>query len=246
MNLDLGSVGPNIKLSNNTGIQSLSELAIFVSSLLSEAVRNKGHAVLSVSGGKSSIGLYEALSLRPLPWEKITVTLVDERYVAPNHEASNAKLIRRHLLQGQAAHATFRPIISSDGDFGLPLSEIADRADTELADIGPSDITILGMGDDGHTASLFPGAASLDKGLSDHATRNCIAVELPNPPENAPFHRLSQTLAYILRSKYIILPVAGSAKLSLLKQALQEKTTALPISYFLHQDKAPVFLWSAP
>lgn len=234
MILDLSCVGPNIKLLNNTGIQSLSELASFVSSSLLGAVRSKGQAVLSVSGGKSPIGLYEALSLRPLPWEKILVTLVDERHVASDHEASNAKLIRHHLLQGQADCAYFQPMITNDSDFSLSLSEIADRADSELTDIGPADITILGIGDDGHTASLFPGVASLDQGLSDHTTRHCIAVELPNPPGNAPFHRLSQTLAYILRSKYIILPVAGSAKLSVLKQALQREN-----------NRAADFLFSA-
>lgn len=246
MSLNLACVGSNIKLANDTGIQSLSELASFISSALLGAIRSKGRAVLSVSGGKSSIGLYEALSLRPLPWEKITVTLVDERHVEPNHDASNLKLIRRYLLQGQAENSVVQPLLSNEDDFRLPLSEIADRADKKLAAIGPADITILGMGEDGHTASLFPGVENLDQGLDDDTKRCCIAVELPKPPENAPFNRLSQTLTYILQSRAIILPVAGSNKLTVLRRALREKTPLLPISYVLHQDRATVFLWVKP
>ena len=246
MSLDVSGLPSNISVLQGPGFSTPQSLAAFVAKRLAQAISTHGKAVLSVSGGKSPVPLYEALSISDLPWEKVTVTLVDERHVSSAHEASNARLVREHLLQNKAAAASFLPMIASVSESDLPLASLADKVDSELQTIGPAEVTILGMGEDGHTASLFPNAPSLDQALSDDSSRSCIAVGLPNPPENAPFNRLSQTLAYILQSKCIVLPIAGAAKLATLQQAIDGKSKALPVSYVLHQSEAPVFLWIAP
>ena len=101
------------------------------------------------------------------------------------------------------------------------------------------------MGTDGHTASLFPDAPNLTEALALRNPHACVAIELPHPPANAPYPRITQTLAHILTARHIVLPVSGTDKLQTLAQAWQKATPALPISMVLHQTQTPVALWMA-
>jgi 6-phosphogluconolactonase len=212
---------------------------------LNAAIQTRGFAVLSVSGGKSPVGLFEALRVIDIDWSKVRVTLVDERCVPRTHPDSNALLVQTHLLQDLAAQAQ---LVFMGATASAPLGTPTQQAETArhaLRAAGVTDVLVLGMGTDGHTASLFPEAPNLSQALDRRNTDTCVAIELKNPPANAPYARITQTLAQILSARHIVLPLAGADKRRTLQQAWPHATPALPISYVLQQNQTPVALWLA-
>ena len=218
------------------------ELARDIAMRLQTAIRARGVAVLSVSGGKSPIALFGALRQQALDWPKLHITLVDERYVLATHEASNALLVRTHLLQGPAAQARLHTMVPQLTLPLPPLPTLVQNANTDLRALGPADVTVLGMGADGHTASLFPSAPNLATALDPRSPLACAGMT----PTTAPHARLTQTLAWILRSRHLVLPVTGEDKLQTLQQALLAPTDQLPVSHLLHQQLTPLALWLTP
>jgi 6-phosphogluconolactonase len=214
------------------------ELARDISTRLQAAISARGQSLLSVSGGKSPIALFEALRQQALDWSRVHITLVDERYVPATHEASNALLVRTHLQQGPAAQAQLHTMVPASSPLP-PLATLAQAADADLRALGPADVTVLGMGADGHTASLFPAAPGLDAALDPQSPLACAGIT----PATAPHARLTQTLAWILRSRHLVLPIAGADKLETLQRALLAPSDALPISHLLHQQQTPLALW---
>jgi len=223
--------------------QAVNILAADIAARLQNAIAQRGTAVLSVSGGRSPIALFESLLAQPLDWRKVHVTLVDERCVPNDHPDSNAYLVRHHLLQGPAHVARFSPMVP-DGMTLLPsLTAMADTASRALQAAGTADVLILGMGTDGHTASLFPDALNLAQALAANSDCICLPIELAHPPVNAPYPRITQSLTQLLRARHIVLPLAGPDKLATLKQAWETVSDRLPISHVLHQTQTPVALW---
>ncbi len=220
-------------------------LAQDIAQRLSAAMTARGHAVLSVSGGKSPIALFEALRVIDIDWSQVRVTLVDERCVPSTHPDSNACLVQMHLLQDLAAKAQFVPMIDASSEPLASPSVYAIKADAALREAGTADVLVLGMGADGHTASLFPDAPNLTEALAQNTPHACVAIELPQPPANAPYPRITQTLAQLLTARHIVLPLSGADKLQTLERAWQHATAALPISLVLHQTQTPVALWIA-
>jgi len=179
-------------------------LADAIAGWLQAAIERDGAAALAVSGGKSPIALFEALALADLDWSRITVTLVDERIVPAGHQDSNARLVREHLLVGRAASARFVPLVTDPAD---PEADIA-RLARELPRLT---VAVLGMGEDGHTASLFPDAAGLAQGLDPDGPQRVIAIT----PQAAPHRRLTLTLAELARAEACFLAIGGQAKRAL-------------------------------
>ena len=212
---------------------------------LATAIQARGAAVLSVSGGKSPVALFEALRVIDIDWSRVRVTLVDERCVPRTHPDSNALLVQTHLLQDLAAKAQLVFMVASASAPLATSSELALSAAENLRAAGAADVLVLGMGADGHTASLFPESPHLADALDLHNTQTCVAIELKNPPANAPYARITQTLAQILSSRHIVLPLTGADKLHTLQQAWAHATPALPISFVLQQSQTPVALWLA-
>jgi len=218
-------------------------LAQDIAQRLATAIQDRGFAVLSVSGGKSPVALFEALRVIDIDWSRVRVTLVDERCVPCTHPDSNALLVQTHLLQGLAAKAQLVFMVDSAIDPLASPAVQAKAAGMTLLAASTADVLILGMGVDGHTASLFPDAPNLTEALDLRNTQICMTIELHTPPANAPYPRITQTLAQILSARHIVLPLIGTDKLQTLQQALKLATPALPISFVLQQNQTPVALW---
>jgi 6-phosphogluconolactonase len=173
------------------------------------------------------------------------VTLVDERCVPRIHPDSNALLVQTHLLQDLAAKAQLVFMVTSATEPLESPTTLAKAAGLALNAAGIADVLVLGMGADGHTASLFPDAPNLAEALDLRNTQICAAIELKNPPANAPYARITQTLSQILSTRHIVLPLTGTDKLHTLQQAWPQANLSLPISFVLQQTQTPVALWLA-
>ena len=212
-----------------------SDMARRISMVLGDAIETRGVATIALSGGRSPRPVLEALSQAELDWEKVIVTLVDERWVAPDHADSNERLVRETLLRGNAAKARFIGMKNDAAD------AYAGQAECEAAFSAlpwPLDIVLLGMGEDGHTASLFPQGAELADGLSTSA------LTLAATPPAAPHQRMSMTAKAILSSRHIFLQIGGPAKKAVYERALAGgPVDELPIRLALNQHAVSVEVW---
>jgi 6-phosphogluconolactonase len=205
-------------------------------SALTDAVAKRGHAGFAATGGSTPAPVYDRLSGLTAPWDKVTVTLTDERFVPPTDPSSNEGLVRKHLLKGQAAKAGFAPLFFE----GLGQDETAARAEEGVAKALPFGVTLLGVGPDGHFASLFPGNPVLEAGLDPASGRTVIAVPPGAPAPDLP--RISLTFQALLQSSLIVLLVTGQAKKDLLEGPVDP---GLPVAAILKQDRVPVrILWA--
>ncbi|TKB48527.1 6-phosphogluconolactonase [Ferrimonas sediminicola] len=212
-------------------------LAAKIAGQLQEAIDARGKAALVVSGGSTPLMLFSELSRQAIDWQDVYITLADERWVSPEHADSNERLVREHLLVRRAAKAKFRGLknIYSVVDEGVGMTEEV------LSNLPrPFDVVVLGMGNDGHTASLFPCSEQLQLGLT--TGRTCLAVH----PTTAPHGRLSLSLKAILDSKQIYLHLHGDPKREVLRQVLtSDDATEMPIRAVLNQRHTPVDVyWS--
>jgi 6-phosphogluconolactonase len=206
---------------------------------LAEGIRARGMAMLAISGGSTPRALLTRLAGAALAWDKVFVTLVDERWVDPRHEDSNERMVREVLLSGPAAAARFISLSTDDAHPSAALEEIEDRL--QLFDT--FDCVLLGMGADGHFASLFPGAEALREGLDLSVDRACIAVV---PPE-APYPRMSMTLRRIVDTRRLILHITGDEKLAVLGRARElHDPDELPIAAVLEVTQPAVQIYWAP
>ncbi|HET8882560.1 MAG TPA: 6-phosphogluconolactonase [Solimonas sp.] len=212
---------------------SADALAAFIAGTLERALQTRSQASLLVSGGRSPVPLFAALSRHALDWPRVTIGLVDERCVPPDSDASNARLIREHLLQGRAASARFVPLYEA----GLDPEAAAVHAERTLATMPtPFDAVVLGMGDDGHTASLFPDAPGTAAALDPRAPRRVVAI----CPASAPHARLSLTMRALLDSRVLALSIAGAGKCRVLEAAADADPARLPIAAFVQQKRVPL------
>lgn len=207
--------------------QLAGELAVSVANALRLAVEARGVASLVVSGGRSPIAFFERLARQELDWSRVVVSLADERWVPVAHADSNEGLVRRHLLRGTAAKARFIGLYQP----AASLEESAALAHQTLAELPqPIDALVLGMGEDGHTASLFPASRNLDLALSADCPRRCLPMHAPSVPHQ----RLSMPLALLAGARLTLLAVQGRNKLATLRQALAAEGDAqMPIRAFL-------------
>lgn len=188
-----------------------------IAALLEQAIATKGSASLAVSGGSTPKPLFKALSNIDLAWANINITLVDERWVDTQHRDSNEKLVRENLLVNFAKNANFVSITTADQN----AEDAVDEIDLRLKEMGlPIDILILGMGEDGHTASLFPCSEQLQDGLNMRRQSAVLATQ----PTTAAHQRMSLSLASIVASKNVFLHIVGLKKREILEQALSNHT----------------------
>ncbi|MDH4986083.1 6-phosphogluconolactonase [Aminobacter anthyllidis] len=204
-------------------------LANAVADALRAAISRRGEAFLAVSGGSTPGRFFAALSRAELDWSKVTVTLVDERFVPEISPRSNASLAKANLLQNNAAAARFAPLFHE----AATVEKGADLADAETRALPwPLDAAILGMGGDGHTASFFPDAQDLDALLDLTSTR----IVMPVHAETAGEPRLTLTLPALVSAGLLVVHIEGAEKRNVIEAALASDR-ALPIRTVL--EKAP-------
>ena len=195
-------------------------------------------ASLVVSGGTSPIRCFAELSTQDIDWQRVSVLPSDDRWVPADHEDSNEKLIREKLLVGKAGTADFLP-------FYTQTNSIEDRCQKLNSDIRfvpfPFACSLLGMGADGHFASLFPDAKNLAEGLDLESSTLCLPVET----QASPYSRVSLTLAALSRSHEIVLLFFGDEKRIVFEEA-KDGNDLFPVRRLLMQKRAPVHTYWAP
>ena len=216
-----------------------SQLADDVATRLQDKVTSNGVASIAVSGGSTPKVFFEKLSQRDIDWDKVSIIMVDERYVPPGDDRSNEKLIRDNLLQGKAASAK----LVSFWQEGQNIDQAEATLDGILKAYPNIDITVLGMGLDGHTASFFPGGNNLEAATKTSCERAIIQMEA----EGAGEPRLTLTLPVIVNSSYLVLHIEGDGKRDVLDQALNaELAEAPPIRTVIEALNGSINLYWAP
>ncbi len=206
------------------------ELAEEISQKLDLELKNKGEANLLVSGGSTPKKLYEILSNKKIDWKNVSIGLIDERFVATNTEESNELLIKNTLLKNKAADAKFIGLIFNINDYKENLNITISKHKPFYKSITCS---ILGMGSDGHTASLFPNFEEVYTDDSIYGDKMIINTKATSEPSK----RISYTKAKILSSKHLFLYFNGKEKLDVFNSAKKNKNASIrPISAFIHQN----------
>ncbi|HVY88935.1 MAG TPA: 6-phosphogluconolactonase [Hyphomonadaceae bacterium] len=206
---------------------------------LPEIVRKRRKASLALAGGTTPGPLYEALSNLPMAWEKVSVTLTDERWVSPEDPASNEWLIRDLLLKRRAHSATFIPFKTNHAK----ASGGAATTEKRIAPIMPFDICLLGMGPDGHIASLIPGAEGYEAAADPDGAKKVAGIHSPGAAGSP--ERMTLTVPGILASRRVVLLFMGQDKLLVYNEAKEGRGTS-PIKDLLAQKKVPVHAFWAP
>lgn len=214
-------------------------LAERIGGMLREALAARARAGLVVSGGRSPVPFFHDLAGQTLDWAAVTVTLADERWVPAESEDSNEGLVRRHLLRDKASVAR---LVGLYGGEASPEAGEAACARRLGGVPRPFDAVVLGMGEDGHTASLFPGSSDLPFALAG-GERPCKAVRA----ETLVQPRMTLTLPTLLDARCIVLAFQGAAKRRVYENALLSgRVEDLPVRAVLHQDRTPVEVFWSP
>jgi 6-phosphogluconolactonase len=205
-------------------------LADKISGILQQAISQKGKASIAVSGGSTPKGFFKVLSNKDIDWDKVTITLADERWVDINSDDSNTRLVHKNLLQNKAAAAKFFHLKQGEDLCDETLADLNIAANSTLL---PLDVLILGMGEDGHTASLFPCSAQIKQALDINNDNALMKVE----PTTAPHQRITFSFASLSQSKNTFLHLCGDNKKQVLAKALNgDDVFDMPIRKFLQAD----------
>ncbi len=204
---------------------------------LGDGIAQRNVASLVVPGGTTPQPIFERLNAMSLNWERIQVGLTDERWVATTHVDSNEHLVRQTLLRGPAKAVQFHSLYNGARKPSSGLKQ----AEASMATMArPFDVVLLGMGTDGHFASLFPGIPQLAAGLDVGNSALCLAIDAPQ----SGYPRLSLTLAALLHAKLLMIAISGRLKRTVLSQALAGKATT-PIAALLAARKDDLdILWT--
>ena len=211
----------------------VNELGNTIAETLRHTLKQKCNASLVVSGGRTPVALFHYLRLQTLDWERVTITLADERCVPIESSESNARMVLNELVKYEAATARFVHIYHHH----LSPEQNVIKVNQTLCEFNdPYDIVLLGMGDDGHTASIFPEASNLNELLDENSLFDCLHTD----PTSVTQGRISQTRKSLLSTKYLYLHFTGQEKLNVFLKAVASSECGYPISHFIHQHKVPL------
>ena len=210
-------------------------LADMLGEQIQDAIERRGEALIAVSGGRTPRYVFEPLRRKALPWSKVTVTLTDERWVPPTHNDSNEALVWRHLLKDATAKARFVPLYG--GEATPQAGQAACENRLKVLNL-PFDAVYLGMGEDGHFASLFPGDEQVN--VTDGL---CVAV----PQKGSRVPRMSLTAPAVCNARHIYLLFSGAVKYAQYQKAKHKgDPVELPLRLILQQTETPVTVLYVP
>lgn len=220
-------------------------LADDIVSRITVAASTNGRAALVVSGGTTPGPVFDLLAQADAPWARVAVTVSDERWVEADDPGSNEKLVRDRLLVGEAAEASYVALKTAHADPHDPAAEAeVDRRLQAMA--RPFEVAVLGMGPDGHTASLFPGAPGLEQALDLNSPALARGIG-PVPGAAGAASRMTLTLRALTDARRVVLLFRGEEKLDAYRRATKLGPVAeAPVRAILHQRRAPVALYWAP
>jgi 6-phosphogluconolactonase len=236
-----GTVSFNAQKRKFPNLAALNQaLAADIASALEEGLAKGRGASLVVPGGRTPAAMFESLSKIELDWEDVWVSLTDERWVDTHADGSNEYLVRRHLLRNEAARANFVGLKNASPD---PASGAA-AAWSAVAEMPrPFDFVLLGMGDDGHTASLFPNSSGLEQGLDLKGHPGCLPAVGPSEPRA----RLSLNLRALVDARRIAILIVGQSKWETYQRARQSgPVTQMPVRALSLQQNVPVTVYWSP
>ena len=204
-------------------------LSLNIIAILQKAIQDKGSASLIVSGGSTPKPLFEELSSFEIPWDKVKIAQCDERWIPTSNKDSNEKLVKDYLLKNFAKKAQFISMYQEDIEIQKAETICSKIYKEELF---PFDVIILGMGGDGHTASIFPNNIKLEEAFNEE---NSLCVSMT--PSDAPYDRMSLTKNAILSADNIYLHFEGEEKQKVYKKVLEGiDSKQMPIASILNQD----------
>ncbi|WP_029889275.1 6-phosphogluconolactonase [Polycyclovorans algicola] len=211
-----------------------------ITTLIGDALTARGHALLALPGGRTPEPIFERLAAANLDWSRVTLLPTDDRLVDVNDPLSNAALLKRHFA---ARGARIVPLVA---DPNMSPLRAGDDADARLQSLPwPLDLAWLGVGSDGHTASIFPGP-DLDAALTAPLPRRAVGVRPEPLPPEAPVARVSLTMNTLCTARHLLLTLTGHDKLKVIEQALDAEPSPQPVGHLLQHAKNPTTIyWSA-
>lgn len=238
---------PNYVWSECEDSRSLADnLAGELVGMIDAAILEHGNAVIALSGGSTPKPLFEALAEHAVDWSKVVVTLVDERWVPESHELSNAAFIKRYFLNNIPTGVRFVPLYQAaqtvEASYAIVLADYCDATGSSINNMRRFDIVVLGMGNDGHTASFFPDANNI---------KNLVSLDEKQPllscnSATTKVERITWSLPMLLNSAYLALHFTGSAKLDVFETAVKGGPIQdLPIRSVIFQDQTPLNVFFA-
>ena len=216
------------------------QLADSLAKRIREAIEARGRVCIAVSGGSTPVRFFQELSKRELDWSKVLITLVDERWVDETDPASNARLVREHLLQNHAAKAYFLPLKNKSANPVDGFMECENKLHEQITRL---DFEVLGMGNDGHTASWFPHSEALANCLNEGGGAWCSPVL--DEPSDMP--RMTLTWALLAKCRHLYLHFEGAQKNAVFEQATaaaeSQNIQAMPVRTLLYQSQATLSIY---
>ncbi|GAB3346565.1 6-phosphogluconolactonase [Lysobacter tyrosinilyticus] len=216
-------------------------LAVQLEIALREAIALRDHAILALAGGRTPLPAYRALATRALDWDRVVLIPTDERCVPHDHPACNLRALGDAFATADGAR-----LVALTVEDGEPERSQAQARATLSQHAGAFDAVVLGMGEDAHTASLFPGAAQLPAALDPVAPFDAWRIDPQPLPPDAPYSRITLTVARLLRAHTVHLALTGEAKHAVLRAAQRTRDPLLhPIAAILHAADTTVHIhWS--
>lgn len=216
---------------------------------IEHAISARGRAIIAFSGGSTPKPLFRELATRNIDWPRVIVTLVDERWVPIGHQLSNADLLLQNLLNELPSHPKFVPLfticasaMNAEQSLIPVMTDYCHQTNSTHGAPAALDVVILGMGNDGHTASFFPDAEN----IAQLVDINCRSQLLSCTSPSAQVDRVTWSLPFLLNTGLLALHITGASKKAVFEQALQDDNALqLPIRATIFQDRTELQVYYA-